>query len=116
VSTFRGEDHTPRAEFDYHGDQARVEWFGWLHRLRRKAFAQVESELLSVAREVAVRDPRDACLFASLFGAFGRYEAEAEVLGLADTSLPAGKANEKFKQAFAVLKAGAERNQATTHR
>lgn len=108
--------NSSRAAFDYHGDQERVEQFGWLHRLRRKAFVQVESDLLAVARQAAVRDPRDACLFASLFGAFGRYEAEAELLGLADASLPAGRANEQFKQAFAVLKAGAERNRATAHR
>lgn len=107
---------TPRAAFDYHGNQKRGEQVGWLHRLKPNVFTHVESELLAVARKAAVQDPRDACLFASLFAAFGRHAAEAEILGLGEAALPAGRANESFKQAITALKAGAERNRALTSR
>jgi hypothetical protein len=92
------------------GSDKRLHLFAWLHRLPPATFRRVAPQLRTQAREVARRDPLDACLFASLFAAFGAFDAEAEVLALARAPLPDGRWNEGMRAALEVLEQGAERN------
>lgn len=96
--------------FDYYENEQQVERFMWLYGLTKTAFDHIEKLIADIARGVASRDPRTGCLFASLFGACGHYGTEAELLGLVDSNLPAGRQNERLKSAVASIRTRAEQN------
>jgi hypothetical protein len=99
-----------RDRVDYHDNQEQVEAVAWLYRLTVTTFGQVENLLADIARAAIGSDPRAGCLFASLFGAFGRHAVEAELLGAVDAVLPPGRQNERLKAAVADLRVAAGLN------
>lgn len=91
-------------------DDRRVEWFVWLHRLRRTEFRSAEASLRAAALQAATHNPPVAVLFAGVFAAFDRFATEREILAAARATLPDGRLHGRNVQALTAFHAAAEAN------
>ena len=94
-----------------HADDAREEAYGWLRSLTEETYSEGRESLLKAGRQVAASgDVWGALRFAAVFAAFGDFQAEAEVLGLARASLPEGRRHERDIQTVGEVEQAALEN------
>jgi hypothetical protein len=95
-----------------HADHAREEAYGWLRSLSEETYTKGRECLLKAGRQVAASgDVWGTLRFAAVFAAFGDFQAEAEVLGLARASLPKGRRHERDVQTLGELEQAALENE-----
>jgi hypothetical protein len=77
-----------------------------------EAYREAADNLVTPAKELAARDPWEACHFASLFSHFGDYSHEYEILTKSADSLPKIPRFDNFRRELANLTEAAAANMA----
>lgn len=93
----------------YEGSR-RSEMFQWLHKIPYSVYLEAKPDLRKSAKELATKDAWESCHFASLFGQFGDYAAEQEILEIASNSISGEKRYEQVKERLDLLNTVATTN------
>lgn len=109
IASFLGQ-HDCDGDYSYCDDRKRM--FKWLYDLPAVTFQRVLGHLLKSADQLAARDARECCHFASLFSRFGVFQQEREVLEIASNSLPQEPRYDDFRRKLNQLASIAAANYA----